>query len=233
MIRIAIVDDNNFYVNDIKKLLAECIESAEFQVDEYLSGDEFLGTLSSLKYDIVFLDIVLGLHSGIDIGIEVNQQQPDANIIFVSSHPEYFEDVYRVSHSYFLTKDFDKERFADAVSKAVKSVRKNIIVLQVKNDRYRVDLNDVLYFEGYMKHTRIHFKNGDEAEYSINLRAVEEQLDNDEFIRSHQSYILNLRHVKRYNRQQVFFDFDKSIPVSRTHINTVREKITLFLGGVL
>ena len=233
MIKIAIVDDNQFYINDIKKLLSENIENIAYDVIEYLTCDAFTDVLNTEKFDIIFLDIVLDKEDGIKLGLKINESQPNANIIFVSSHSEYFKDVYKVSHSYFLTKEFEKERFADALSKALKNIQRTTITIHTKNDNCKIVLNDVMCFEGFLKHTKVFMTNGSVTEYNVNIKDIERLLPNDTFVRTHQSFIINMNYIKKYNRQTIFMNCDNVIPISRTYINPVREKITLFLGGAI
>lgn len=233
MIRIAIVDDNQFYINDIKTLLKKYMDYESCEIFEYLSEEEFLKGLENLSYDIVFLDIVFDGHSGIDIGLRINEKQPDANVIFVSAYPEYFEDVYRVSHSYFLMKEFDEERFKNAITKAMERIVKKDIVIRTKDGLHKISTDDIVYLEGYLKHTRFIMKNGDVREYNVNIKDVEKSLNKNLFVRTHQSFIVNMEHIVFYNRQKITMRNERAVPISRTYISSAREKITLFLGGVI
>lgn len=233
MINIAIVDDNQFYVEDIKRLLSQNIENTEYEIYEYFKVDDFKEQLDYVRFDIIFLDIILDKSDGIETGLLINDRQPSANIIFISAYPEYFKEVYKVEHSYFLIKDFEKERFSDAILKALKAVRKDVIIIDTKKDKYNILLKDVIYFEGYLKHTKVFMTNGEVIECSVNIKNIEKSLPKDIFIRTHQSFIVNMNHIKKYNRKSIFMNYDKEIPVSRTYVNTVREKITFFLGGAI
>ena len=233
MIKIAIVDDNKFYVDDIKRLLMINIKNEEYEVYEYFSVDSFMDSLESIKFDIIFLDIILDKSNGIEIGLTINEKQPEANIIFISAYPEYFKDVYKVSHSYFLNKEFEEKRFSDAVSKALRKIQSNVITIHTKKDGYNIILNDVMYFEGYLKHTKIFMTNGESLEYNVNIKEIEKLLPKNYFLRTHQSFIVNMNHIKKYSRQMVFMKNEQAVPISRTYINSAREKLALFLGGVI
>lgn len=233
MIKIAIVDDNHKCIDDIKNLLADGILHSKCETYEYLTSESFLASLDDIQFDIVFLDIILGNKDGIELGCLINDKQPLANIIFVSANPEYFRDVYKVKHSYFLTKDIEKERFDDAISKAVKNLHRDYIMIHAKNESYRLNLNQIAYFESSLKHTKAHMSDGNVLEYNVNLKDIEANLYNRDFIRVHKSFIVNLNHIKKYSRQSIFFDSDMEIPISRSYMNAVKEKITLYLGETI
>ena len=120
MIKIAIVDDCEIQIGKVKSLLAECMTEEQYEVHEYVNAESFLTETESVRFDLVFLDIVLGQANGIDVGSVLSKKQPDVNIIFMSAHEEYFKDVYKVKHSYFLTKEFTSR-----ISINVTSVRKD------------------------------------------------------------------------------------------------------------
>lgn len=233
MLNVAIVDDNDKYIIDIKKLLKEFMSDFSYKIFEYNSADEFVDTLNEVQYDVIFLDIILGQNNGIDIGKIINKQQPEADIIFISVNQEYFKDVYRVNHSYFLIKDFEKDRFSDAIKKIISNKNRHYLTIQTKHDNCNIFLNDVLYFEGYLKHTKIYMSNGDVQEFSTNLKDIEKKLPSSSFIRVHQSFIVNLNHIKQYSRKSVFFSEECEVPISRSYTTAAREKITLFLGGAV
>lgn len=233
MIKIAIVDDNKFYVDDVKSLLSEYKVAEVYEVDEYSDPEVFKDKICEKQYDIVFLDIVFENCSGIEIGGMLNEKWPELNIIFVSAYPEYFKEVYRVKHSYFLTKEFERERFFDALEKAFKSARHEYITVHNKKEKHKIILHDVLFFEGYLKHTRIYLTNGEEMSVNINIKEIEAVLPTDSFVRTHQSFIVNMSHIEKYSRDTICVGKEKTVPISRTYINQARDKITMFMGGVL
>lgn len=233
MIKIAVVDDNQIHIDDVNILLKECMHSIEYSVTEYTNAESFIFEFVEKNFDMVFLDIVLDENDGIGIGMMINEKSPNTNIIFMSAYSEYFKEVYKVSHSYFLIKDFERERFEDAVKKALKSIYNNYLIFRIKNSVFRILLSDVSFIEGYFKHTILHMTDGTKKEYSIDLRRVEMQLPQNIFLRIHQSFIVNMNYISECSRQSVTVCDGTKIPISRSLSGSVREKITLFLGGAL
>lgn len=234
MIKFAIIDDNPLHIAEVEQKLGQCIRTrSSYSISKFLSADAYLEIIDSETFDIIFLDIVLNKSSGIELGKKINEKHPRSIIIFVSSESYYFKDVYQVSHSYFLIKPFEDPRFNDAIKKAVKSVKKNSITLETKTGNIKIVLADVLYFENFLKHTIVHMVNGDTLEFNTNLKNIEVLLPSSGFVRTHQSFIVNMEQIIKYDRQYVHLPDSIKIPISRTYINTAREKITFFLGGVL
>ena len=216
----------------MKSLLSENIDE-EFTVCEFLTAEGFIDAINSEKYDIIFLDIILDEKDGIQIGTLINEKLPSASIIFVSVNPEYFKDVYKVTHSYFLTKELEEERFQDAVARALKQTKKDFILLHTKNGGQKILLKTVLFFESNLRHTILYFTGGETFEYNINLKDIELSLPRQTFVRTHKSFIVNMEHIQRYDRQNVFLSSGQGVPISRYYLDAAREKMACYFGGVL
>jgi len=233
MITIAIIDDNQMHAEDIKKLLLKYMQGREYSVDVFESGTAFFATSPESHYDIAFLDIILGAENGIDIGEQLIVRCPDTKIIFVSSEISYFKDVYRVPHVYFLTKDLEEVRFADAMEKILRLVEKRYITVPVKHDGQKLLLKDIVHIEGYGGSAKFYMSDGSVKEYHVNIKKIEQLLPKEDFVRTHQSFIVNMHHIQKYSRQTLWADNRREIPISRAYIQSVREKISLFLGDVI
>ncbi len=233
MIRIAILDDNPANAADVKKLLSEYPKKINCNITEFSNPHEFLQSAEVQQYDIVFIDIMLGDKNGIDAGAEFAEKQPYSSIIFMSANAEYFKDVYKVPHIYFLTKELERERFFDAVTRAVANIRRESVTVETKNGTYKIVLRDVLCFESNLKHTRVCLADGSIAEYNVNLKEIEALLPEKNFVRIHQSFIVNMRYITRYDRKNVVLKEMKTVPISRTYSVKAREEITCWLGGGL
>ncbi len=229
---IAIVDDNKADVAVIEELLGKCLKNEKYSVYEYFTTEQFVNAMHTEKFDIVLLDIILDEKNGIEVGELLNKEQPDANVIFVSRNPDYFKDVYKVNHSYFLTKEFEKERFFDAVNKAVESCKRKTLLIETKTGVYKISINDILYMESVLKHTKICFINSEIKEYNVSLKSLEKLLPSD-FVRVHQSFIVNMKYIESYDSQIVKVSGNYEIPMSRTYTKEAREKITCYLGGII
>ncbi len=232
--KIAIVDDNPTDIEKVKCMLIDSVsDKKKIEIFEYLGADEFLREMQEKQFDVVFLDIVLKERDGIAIGKEINCKSPYTNIVFVSAHPGYFKDVYKVSHVYFLTKELEEIRFKDAVIKVLNSVRERQIYLHLRNEYISINSNDIMYIESKLKNVILHMKSGELLEYRASMKKIEAILPDDTFVRTHQSFIVNMHFITKYSRQIIFMSDERQIPVSRAYINSAREKLAFYLGGTI
>ena len=64
-----------------------------------------------LKYDFLFLDIELGEHNGLDIGMKVKNKNKFCHIIITSKYKKYLIDGYNINAKRYLLKPISQEYF--------------------------------------------------------------------------------------------------------------------------
>lgn len=233
MIKVAIIDDNKTNAEEVQRLLGEFPSNLKFDIKSFCDPESFINDARENVYNIAFIDIMLGEKSGIEAGEEFAKLYPHSVIIFMSANPEYFKDVYKVPHIYFLTKEFERERFFDAVAKATENIKKETLTIETKNGTYKISLKDILCFESRLKHTVVYYEDGSCIEYNVNLKDIETLLPENGFVRVHQSFIVNMSYITKYDRKSVVLKDMKTVPISRSHNTEAREAIVCWLGGSL
>lgn len=234
MIRVAVVDDNKKYIKDMESLIYRHMKENEYILKKYSDEIQFIDDINSgTIFDVVFLDIILNKLNGIDIGYMITQRFPSVIIVFVSANSEFFKDVYNVDHAYFLIKPFEPDRFEKAMIKVLEKINSAFLVLHLKTGTKKIELNNVLFYENFLRHTKIHFTGGVIEEYPIKLSEIEEVLPKKHFIRTHQSFIVNLDKHIAAERFAIYFPNNLSVPISKKYLNEVKDKISLYLGGAL
>ena len=226
---IAIIEDNQTDLEELQHFLQKFYGEETCTIESYTNAEDFLSTIPKQSYDIVFLDIVLEEENGIDVGESVNSISPSSEIVFVSAHPEYFQDVYKAQHSWFLTKPLDWKRFSDAMTRISLRTEKGTVSIQIKQGTERVPLSSILYLESNLKHTLFHMRDGSISDYSIKMAEVEKQIPDYMFVRIHKSYLVNAREITKYNSRLVTLVGGISLPFGRTFYTSAREKLTRIL----
>ena len=81
--------------------------------------------------------------------------------------------------------------------------------------------DDIMYLEANDSYTTLHLKDGKRSVSSKHIRVFETNLDPKTFFRVHKSYIINLAHLKEFNRTEgnmAVLDNGTLIPVSRRRL---------------
>lgn len=226
MIRIAIIDDDKGFCDELKNKITNIDDTAT--VDCYYNIKDFLAA----AYDIAIIDIMLGKENGIDLATELTALNPTVKIIFVSIERDYFQEVYTVPHVYFLTKPVSDNQLKKALNLSLSAIEKQYLYIKQKSETAAIDLSNVAFFEGALKRTTIHFKDGTERVVSRSLSKIQSALKNPDFIRIHQSYIINLNSITGFTSKKISI-LGKDIPISRKYMNVTEDAISLFVGSRL
>jgi len=229
-LNIAFLDDNRVDLEVIKQLTVRFFGAKNCMLSCFDNVSEFMSALPASSYDLIFLDIVLNDENGIQIGEKLNELSPDSDIVFISGYPQYFQDVYRARHSWFLTKPLDWGRFSEAMSRIMKRNETGMLGIHTKQGLERIPYRSILYLESVLKHTILHMKDGSKPDFSIQLQKVENDLPDTMFVRIHKSYIVNVRHILKYNSRFIEVEGGTQLPIGRTFYTSARERLTRILS---
>jgi DNA-binding LytR/AlgR family response regulator len=165
--------------------------------------------------DLVFLDIRMPGASGIEFAKTIPKE---TLVIFTTAYPEYAVDSYQLDAIDYLLKPVELPRFQKAVEKAYdyrlllseksqknqfESVSTNHIF--VKSDRrfYRILFDNILFIEGLKDYIVIQ-TNERKIITKITVKAIQEQLPADIFLRVNKSYIVNKNKIEAFDSNDIF-----------------------------
>ncbi len=96
------------------------------------------------------------------------------------------------------------------------TIRATASHLFVKSDYklIRIELHDIKYVESQHEYIKIHLINSVPVMTQLSMKAIDEQLPADRFMRVHRSFIVNLAKVSVIERNRIVFDGKVYIPVS-------------------
>ena len=117
MIRIAVCDDSPEFLQQAVNMVERWSEESGVPAEIYRfdNGDALLAKNAVTHMDIIFLDIIMPLQSGIDTAKELRQSDKAVKIIFLTSSPEFALDSYEVKAQDYLLKPVDYEEFGACI----------------------------------------------------------------------------------------------------------------------
>lgn len=162
--------------------------------------------LSDQKVDLLFLDINMPKLSGISF---VKSLKDTPLFILVTAYPEYALEGFEIDAVDYLLKPVAFERFRTAVNRAVErhsSNRENNlqthIMLRADKKDYRIELDDILYFEAQGDYVRFVTEKQNLTVHGT-LREFIAELPANRFERIHKSYVIALSKVDYLEGNQV------------------------------
>lgn len=240
MIKVAVCDDEEQFSKRIKKCISEylTLKEADFEIDIYRSGEELLELGSKLEqYSIVFLDIEMEEINGIEVATKIREFNDDVFILFVTAFIDYSLEGYKVEAVRYILKDGNLEL---AIEESLRTVLKKMkYMLEKKTFSFMegkrcISLRKVLYIESYL-HKLTFYVSGDGVEaYTIyaTLNEMEKEISNGEFLRIHQSFLVNMRYVAKICRYQVTMTNGKELQVPKERYRDVGNAIVTYKGDL-
>lgn len=164
------------------------------------------------KVDLMFLDINMPHLTGVDF-VKMTDNLP--MVIFTTAYPDYALTGYDLNVVDYLLKPFSFDRFYKAVSKAhelhqLKTGRAAIdvaekpeyLMIRVEYSTVRINLEDILFVEGLKDYVKITTTQKNYVTKS-SMKNVEEKLPQEQFIRAHKSFIVNLSKVEAFENNHI------------------------------
>jgi len=213
---VLVVDDEPLARSRITRLLKQ--RDDVVCVGESRNGAEAIEHLTSLRPDLVFLDIQM---PDID-GFEVLAQLPADDrpcVIFVTAYDQYALKAFEVHAQDYLLKPFDNSRFSNTLDRVVKNLqlretdtfqsrlmnlmsdfqqsRRNYlttITVKKTGGEVQVRLEDIHYLETAGNYVALKLTKGEHL-YRTSMNTLAEELDPDQFLRIHRTAIVNVSHV--------------------------------------
>ena len=243
--RCLIVDDESPARDELRYLVEQ--RGAVTVVGEATTAEEARVLLTSLDYDLVLLDIHMPGMGGLELARIIADQPRPASVIFVTADADHAVDAFDLEASDYLVKPIAQDRLDRAVQRALESRDPSVEAPPVDADdgsdhvpvRVPVHRGDrVILVEerriAFAEAARgyAHLKLADERLLaSVTLADLEGRLS-DAFVRTHRSYLVNLRHVREVVQEVggtltlVMADRDRSrVPVSRRQAPAVRRRL--------
>lgn len=236
MLRALLVDDESKSRESLKILIEDFCEGVEV-VGMASSVDEALASVEADAPNIVFLDIRMNKETGFDF---LNKcKKINFQVIFTTAYSEYALDAIKFSALDYLLKPVNIEELKQAIAKAedklsgsnlkekVDFLLQNFktensenykLVLPTAEGLMFINFKDILYCEASSNYTIINMRDGKKYVVSKTLKEYEDLLVNYNFFRIHNSFLINLREVRKYIKGDggyVVLSNEKSLDVSK------------------
>ena len=242
-----IVDDEPANVKNLTVLLDKYCPQVKI-LGAATNNHDALSLFESDRPDLIFLDIQLDNDTGFNL-LKLLPKK-DFEVIFVTAYDNYGIQAIKFAALDYILKPIDIDELVSAVNKAeIKLREKNqtmqldFLVNHIKRDHavplkialpqqkeiIYVLVNHIVRCEADGTYTFFYLQNGEKILVSKVLKEYAELLENNGFIRTHQSHLVNLSFVKSWLKEDggmLLLETGERIPVSRPHKDKVRSKLT-------
>lgn len=222
----AIVDDEPLAI----KLLENYIGRTPFLelIASYSDSITASVELSELHPDLLFLDIQMPDMDGLELARII---APSTKIIFTTAFREYALDSYEVAAIDYLMKPirydkflrasqkarewFDMQRNPAATTESPINLHKEEIFFKRDGGFQRVTLDSIIMIEGMKDYVKVYIE-GEKFPFvtHVTMKAIEDSLPQDRFMRVSRSHIIALRHIRSVDRNMSIYIGDTMVKVT-------------------
>lgn len=233
MVRIAICDDEEYYQIHIKHIIEMYLQNRRimYHISTFFSGEDFCEqNRDSVEYDIVFLDIEMNKMNGMEVAYKIRELNPETEIVFVTVMMEYALEGYHVNARRYLLKENLERLIPECLSIILKSRNQYLSERRkfsfIGGER-EIIVSDVYYVESKL-HKLCFVRAEDNLYMYAKLNQVESELEQYGFVRTHQSYLVNMRFIIKINNYLLYLSNGDRIPVVKSRYSSVKDKFLRF-----
>lgn len=248
-IRTILIDDEQANINNLQGILTNFFPEVEV-VATAMCVEDGIQVIREHQPELVFLDIEMPDGTGIELLNKLGRINFDT--VFVTGHRDYAVEAFRLSAVDYLLKPIDLQDLEECFEKikAKHNDRKRLDRLETFVENYTpasgavkkiplssadklefVPINEVIRCEGQQNYTTFHLTTGRRIVVSKNLKEYELMLNHFDFIRTHQSHLVNQEHISTYIKTDggyLKMVDGSDVPVARSRKELVLSKLSRF-----
>lgn len=179
---------------------------------------ELASNLLQEHYDIYLLDVVMPGLNGIELAKEIRSSDKAADIIFLTSSPEFAVESYTVKASNYLVKPVSRDRLVEALDDIMRTRtedRDSCLVLKSSVGVHKVHISEIIYIEALNRKVVYYLRNNSQITCVEKFASVCDQLlQHPEFLLAHRSFLVNMNYIRRISeikRLYLAFQMEESI----------------------
>ncbi|MBO4444946.1 MAG: response regulator transcription factor [Bacteroidaceae bacterium] len=207
-----IVDDEPLAV----RLLVSYVEKTPDlkQLGSFTDSIQAINAIKEQKPDLLFLDIQMPNIDGMELAHSLPEE---TRVVFVTAFKEYAFESYEVNAIDFLLKPVRYNKFLGSIEKARKLLdiqqtavqpkqQPNTVFIRVDGEWRNIPVNQITYVNGMKDYVLFYLDNEPKPLIThLTMKAVEEMLPEDRFLRIHRSYIIAVDKIRKVDRNDCVY----------------------------
>lgn len=232
MLQIAICDDNIDELSNMVQLLNQyrALKNLNCEYAVFPNGLNLLSALEKGKrFDIYCLDIIMPGFTGIDVAKEIRALDKAAPILFFTSSPEFALESYSVKAINYVLKPITKEKFfitIDEIIEQINVAEKEAAIIAKSNEGIqKILINNLVYCEVIGRNVLYHLHSGKVIECTEPFSSVcDNLLKYGCFVRTHRSFIVNMKYIDAIDNQKVNLQNLSSVPIAQGKAREIKQQ---------
>jgi len=223
MINTILIDDNH---NDLNHLNDLCSKIETINVlNTFINPLNAFNWLLNNNVDLIITDIDMPQINGIDM---IKQLKHKPLIIFTSAHQKYAVKSFDIRPIHYLIKPLKIENLLiafDRVKNKLTNQKMDTEFIFVLNNKEYIKLkyNQIFYIKAEGNFVKI-FTENKKLLILSNLTQFTKQLPNNQFLRIHKTYTININKIEKYTPEHIVIN-SQIIPFGNSYKTIVTKKL--------
>ena len=223
--RIAVCEDNEIHRDILAHFLNRYSSerSIPFELVPYEYGMNFLYDMEEGAYfDVAFLDIYMEDAMGNEIAHKLRAMGYQGEIIFLTASPDFAIESYDVDAGGYLLKPLDYGKLKKVMDRITRNIDPSTYHIRQRTTVTKVVYHEILYIESSNSKCILHTESGEVYTVYKTLNTIEKELGDRRFLRCHQSFLVNMDHIKQIGKQFLLSNGDY-VPIRQRGVKPVRQ----------
>lgn len=249
MIRCVLIDDESNSLEMMEWLLKTYCPQVQIEAMCNAAG-KGIEAIRKHNPDVVFLDIEMPHMNGFDMLEQFDKL--DFNVVFCTAYDQFAIKAFKYSALNYLLKPVDPEDLKETIRrveerKALPSKEQIELLFQTIKQSAKpaaqrialttgdgmifVSTRDIMYCQAESNYTSVVLAGGKKILVSKVLKEIDETLSGTDFFRIHNSFLINLNHIKKYVRGDggyIVMEDGANISISRNKRQEFMEQFSKF-----
>jgi two-component system, LytTR family, response regulator len=219
-----LIIDDEYPAHDVIKALLKSFPDLEFTKSCY-NGEDALHEITTVAYDIVFLDVNMPIINGIEL---LKKLDTKPAIIITTAYTDFAFEAYENDAVDYLQKPIALQRFQKAISKAIDYAKKSWaerfkpLLLKIDGLKQKINQEQIIYCQSMGNYTRFYVENSPKPIVVHETLASQLTiLNKDLFIQVHRTCIVNKLFIVRKKENLIVLKDETELPIGRKFIANI------------
>ncbi|WP_178987324.1 LytR/AlgR family response regulator transcription factor [Winogradskyella schleiferi] len=223
-LNIFIVEDEPLIVSTIEVALRKQGFLAIGDADDYTTA---LRDIELLKPDLTLIDIQLsGDKDGVDLATELDKKNLPYLFLSSQTDPNTIERVKHTNPLGYIVKPFTETGLRTNIELAwhnYNGSKQHFLTIKHEGRLHRLNQSTIQYLKAFDNYCYI-ITNTENYLVPHTLKHISEKLQGNDFVKSHRSYVVNLKHIRSVDKNTLSLN-NESIPLSASQKYLVISKL--------
>lgn len=239
MLQITLCDDNHLDLKACADQITQCAgkNNIEVQLSCFESAEALLFDLYECNHhaDILYMDILMEKTNGMAVAQAFRDFGSHAQIIFLTSTPDYMGQAFDVEAIQYLLKGkLTDQEFERTFLRAVKNVdrqKDDLFTREINSSIISIPFWHITYFEVINRQIILHrTHNNKPICFYGRMSELEKDLTSRDFLRIHRSYLVHLPYIAKFCSQKLVLNDETELPIGRHYMDSVKRQFCDYIS---